>query len=164
MIDALSKRKSKGRVAVSNALLDLRPAERTSLVDLIHRSLADSKRGLTRPLSVGSSTPLTIVCSVDGKSPHRSVSREHALANAVLVGDSERILVDAVFDDMGTVIDVIFETVRLNDVRDPAERARIDKFAQRLLGQRMSKMSQKVGRNDACPCGGGKKFKKCHGS
>jgi hypothetical protein len=24
-------------------------------------------------------------------------------------------------------------------------------------------MSEKVGRNDPCPCGSGKKFKKCHG-
>ncbi len=24
--------------------------------------------------------------------------------------------------------------------------------------------NQKVGRNDPCPCGSGKKFKKCHGS
>ena len=25
-------------------------------------------------------------------------------------------------------------------------------------------MSKKIGRNDPCPCGSGKKFKKCHGS
>ena len=25
-------------------------------------------------------------------------------------------------------------------------------------------LSSKVGRNDACPCGSGKKFKKCHGA
>ena len=26
------------------------------------------------------------------------------------------------------------------------------------------KVSEKVGRNDQCPCGSGKKFKKCHGA
>jgi preprotein translocase subunit SecA len=26
------------------------------------------------------------------------------------------------------------------------------------------RMGEKVGRNDPCPCGSGKKFKKCHGA
>ena len=28
----------------------------------------------------------------------------------------------------------------------------------------MSQEMQSVGRNDPCPCGSGKKFKKCHGA
>jgi preprotein translocase subunit SecA len=31
-------------------------------------------------------------------------------------------------------------------------------------GQRVASDWDKVGRNDPCPCGSGKKFKKCHGA
>jgi uncharacterized protein YecA (UPF0149 family) len=41
----------------------------------------------------------------------------------------------------------------------------------RTVGERMQQASaqtnvssaEKIGRNDACPCGSGKKYKKCHG-
>ncbi|MEO7860734.1 MAG: SEC-C metal-binding domain-containing protein, partial [Nitrospirales bacterium] len=28
----------------------------------------------------------------------------------------------------------------------------------------VQRSEEKVGRNDACPCGSGKKYKKCHGT
>ncbi|MGH3013595.1 MAG: SEC-C metal-binding domain-containing protein, partial [Gaiellaceae bacterium] len=31
-------------------------------------------------------------------------------------------------------------------------------------GQRVASDFDRVGRNDPCPCGSGKKFKKCHGA
>jgi preprotein translocase subunit SecA len=31
-------------------------------------------------------------------------------------------------------------------------------------GQRVATEFDRVGRNDPCPCGSGKKFKKCHGA
>ncbi|MGH3031468.1 MAG: SEC-C metal-binding domain-containing protein, partial [Gaiellaceae bacterium] len=31
-------------------------------------------------------------------------------------------------------------------------------------GQRVASEWDKVGRNDPCPCGSGKKYKKCHGA
>jgi preprotein translocase subunit SecA len=30
--------------------------------------------------------------------------------------------------------------------------------------QQVVRAQEKVGRNDPCPCGSGKKFKKCHGA
>jgi uncharacterized protein YecA (UPF0149 family) len=30
--------------------------------------------------------------------------------------------------------------------------------------QRVASEFEKVGRNDPCPCGSGKKYKKCHGA
>lgn len=35
---------------------------------------------------------------------------------------------------------------------------------ERLLAQTIQRDAPKVGRNDPCPCGSGKKFKKCHGT
>ena len=45
----------------------------------------------------------------------------------------------------------------LQEVRESAEN-----ISKQSLGNRVSK-SQEVGRNDPCPCGSGKKYKKCHG-
>ncbi len=36
----------------------------------------------------------------------------------------------------------------------------LDRAAQAIRGERQE---QKIGRNDPCPCGSGKKYKKCHG-
>ena len=41
-----------------------------------------------------------------------------------------------------------------------------EEVRQEIQQQQMSElamMQQKPGRNDPCPCGSGKKFKKCHG-
>jgi preprotein translocase subunit SecA len=38
-----------------------------------------------------------------------------------------------------------------------------DSAGQEMLGRPMPVVSQKVGRNEPCPCGSGKKFKQCHG-
>ena len=35
---------------------------------------------------------------------------------------------------------------------------------QQVVKKRGEYQGQKVGRNDPCPCGSGKKFKKCHGA
>jgi preprotein translocase subunit SecA len=37
-------------------------------------------------------------------------------------------------------------------------------FAPRTQGQLLPAGWEKTGRNDPCPCGSGKKFKKCHGA
>lgn len=40
----------------------------------------------------------------------------------------------------------------------------VTQFVPQPKSQRASKGSSEVGRNDPCPCGSGKKFKKCHGT
>jgi len=48
---------------------------------------------------------------------------------------------------------------RMNNIQKEAEKINASTSAG-SLGSRASK-SEKVGRNDKCPCGSGKKFKKC---
>lgn len=39
----------------------------------------------------------------------------------------------------------------------------VTQFVPPPMVQRANKGSLKIGRNDPCPCGSGRKFKKCHG-
>jgi hypothetical protein len=44
-------------------------------------------------------------------------------------------------------------------------RASADEFARRAAGRGpdLTRQAPKIGRNDPCPCGSGKKYKRCHG-
>lgn len=44
------------------------------------------------------------------------------------------------------------------------EQARMAGGGEQQPVQQVVRSSAKVGRNDPCPCGSGKKFKKCHGT
>lgn len=48
----------------------------------------------------------------------------------------------------------------MSNVIDLADIARVD----RLRVATVRRDAPKVGRNDPCPCGSGRKFKHCHGS
>jgi preprotein translocase subunit SecA len=53
-------------------------------------------------------------------------------------------------------------------IRDNLQRVQVAKptsthSGKEELTKRKPKTSQKVGRNDLCPCGSGKKYKQCHG-
>jgi len=48
--------------------------------------------------------------------------------------------------------------------RKQLEAAEKEKELQESAGKPLRRGEVKVGRNDACPCGSGKKFKHCHGT
>ena len=66
------------------------------------------------------------------------------------------------FDDDGNVKDSLWEVFQGKSEKELIEAMDVvlEKLKKKghVLGQRV-----KVGRNDFCPCGSGKKFKKCHG-
>ena len=50
------------------------------------------------------------------------------------------------------------------EVRSPEEQKQAQQAAARQKQVQQATAAQKVGRNDACPCGSGKKYKHCHGA
>jgi len=75
----------------------------------------------------------------------------------------------AMFDEMIAAIreDTVrmILTVRLNQQRQAPQRERVMKPTAENAGATVRKdPSEKVGRNDPCPCGSGKKYKKCCGA
>ncbi|MBK7408680.1 MAG: preprotein translocase subunit SecA [Saprospirales bacterium] len=53
--------------------------------------------------------------------------------------------------------------VRTNRTEDLAARAAAESAGRQQKQQTVKRVEKKVGRNDPCPCGSGKKFKQCHG-
>ena len=53
--------------------------------------------------------------------------------------------------------------VRTNKAEADPARAAAEAVSQRSRPQTVKRVEKKVGRNDPCPCGSGKKFKHCHG-
>ncbi|MBK6623311.1 MAG: SEC-C domain-containing protein [Saprospirales bacterium] len=53
--------------------------------------------------------------------------------------------------------------VRTNRTEDAAARAAAESVSQQSRQQTVKRVEKKVGRNDPCPCGSGKKYKRCHG-
>ena len=41
---------------------------------------------------------------------------------------------------------------------------RVEKKSENQEDKNIEPITKKIGRNDPCPCGSGKKFKQCHGS
>ena len=41
---------------------------------------------------------------------------------------------------------------------------RVEKKSENQEDKNVEPISKKIGRNDPCPCGSGKKYKQCHGS
>ena len=73
-------------------------------------------------------------------------------------------------DTRGTVEFIAHYKVNgeVNDHHERAEFARVDGRwtfvdGKQLAGQPVVREAPKVGRNDPCPCGSGKKYKQCHG-
>jgi len=54
-------------------------------------------------------------------------------------------------------------TNQQNQTAMAANREKVGDTKQTIAGNLVSKNGEKVGRNDPCPCGSGKKYKKCHG-
>jgi preprotein translocase subunit SecA len=56
------------------------------------------------------------------------------------------------------------EEAFLRRKRRELEQARMAGGGDAAPVQQVIRSQQKVGRNDPCPCGSGKKYKKCHGA
>ena len=100
-------------------------------------------------------TPVAKTISADGRVSDGPVG-EPASGYTVIKADSlDRLFhVQAVKGDLPAETPSLRQPVRmtLNRGEEPA-----------VLKAPVHRTSEKVGRNDPCPCGSGKKFKKCHG-
>lgn len=64
---------------------------------------------------------------------------------------------------VSTSVDDLEEAFQRRKRRE-LEQARMAGAGEREPVQRVVRSGAKVGRNDPCPCGSGKKYKKCHGA
>ena len=95
------------------------------------------------------------------------VPKDYAIHNMFIQEKKEILLFDISLDGKDEIKEVSFEWIKrenLNDEEVKRYKEEAKKFAEfRFYNQMKYRDKKKVGRNEKCPCGSGKKYKKCHG-
>jgi len=163
ILDVLAGQKKRGRFETAATLLDLDAKGRTQIAMMVESSLA--RQLATRratPSSAYGASPVTIFCWQDGVlSRDAAYARDLTLGVAALAGEESRLLIELTFSTEASLHDVSFEWLRPDSVA-AKDRQRIDALAHAIYERRAATQDKKIGRNDPCPCGSDKKYKKCH--
>jgi preprotein translocase subunit SecA len=122
----------------------------------------DLKRA--RPLSLYGGMAATIYAWSPAAPRLKDEAILHTRAVLLANDEQERLLVELEYADNDSIVGASLSHVTLNGV-DETEMERIREASARLFKRRFeqAKAKGKIGRNDACPCGSGKKYKRCHG-
>ena len=97
--------------------------------------------------------------------PYTTLFRSHTQAAMLITEDRERLLLEFFYDNSGSLIDLDYQFLKF-DSTDKHELERLNAIAETLRKRRIEKTKNdsgktKIGRNVPCPCGSGKKYKKC---
>jgi hypothetical protein len=165
IVDFLAKTALPKRSKVSSLLLNCAGDARsnvTSAIDAILKEQTESKR--SKPLSTYGDIKITLFCWQKGLLERKKVfALDHARAAMLLAQEKERLLLELSFDSLQRLIDVNYTFLRSDDIAT-TDLDRLKTLADKLRLARIQKAKQqagKLGRNDYCPCGSGKKYKKC---
>ena len=93
--------------------------------------------------------------------------REYVLSAMLWNQENERVMLEFTFDEACKFQGMKFHRYQLTDIKDDEKDCLYEKGkqrAERLLERHRTLISKKIGRNEPCPCGSGKKYKKCCGS
>jgi hypothetical protein len=151
-----------GRVRKGALLLDLDGDTRSHLFDGVEGQLERMRTG--KPPQVVSSFGELRVTLFPSAPPISPTKHDEAVefTRTVMAShdESDRLLLEPVYLDAKRLIGFEFTSVS-NVLLSEGEQARMAVQGQRLRRERVRRAGSSVGRNDPCPCGSGKKYKKC---
>lgn len=146
-------------------LLDCAGDFRDTIANTIETALRENKElRRAKPLSCYGDMATTLYIW----SPEAPRQEDEAILHtrSVMVANNEdkRPLIELEYDENGLLIFARMAHITLAGV-NADEMERIKSASTRLVERRLKKAKAmgKIGRNDRCPCGNGKKYKKCHG-
>lgn len=154
---------------LSTFLLDLADDARQWFCDAIHNTLA--RQAQTKRMVIASSfgeANYSLCChqpSIQELEPQYVA--DYALAAILQNQETSRLVIHLYYDEQHVLQSLDFKLFTEADI--PSERITelselADKFAEsRITSYKRQLGIKKIGRNDPCPCGSGKKYKKCHG-
>jgi preprotein translocase subunit SecA len=165
IIDLLGASNEPHRAELSSYILDGAGDWRDTLASSIENALKENKElKRSRPLSSYGGMEMTqFVWSPDAPR-NAELAIEHTRVVMLAANEAVRRLVEFEYDKDGKLYGAHLRHVTLAGVAD-AEVERLRAQAVALQQQRIesAQAKGKIGRNDRCPCGSGKKWKKCHG-
>lgn len=165
IIDLLATSDNPHRAELSSFILDGAGDWRDTLASSIENALKENKElKRARPLSSYGEMEMTqFVWSPEA--PRNAESAiEHTRVVMLADNKTDRRLVEFEYDKDGKLFGAHLRNVTLEGV--PAaeiERLRAEGVALHQRRIASAQVAGKIGRNDQCPCGSGKKWKKCHG-
>ena len=168
ILEVLAEGEKSGRCRVASYLLDLNSESRIHLAKYIRTAQKRQHKVRVQPISIGDTrTRITCFCWQEGviKRDEEFACR-HTRAAMIPAADEERLLLEISFAATGAIRDVRFQWFRLDEM-DEEQRAVAEQegklLMERRVSQRRGNLGQKIGRNEPCPCGSGRKYKRCHG-
>ena len=163
IIEIADSQQKPGRCRMVSALLDLPLNEQNGFSGLITNNLIHQKTtGIGKIISFSGSAEIAAICEQDGVGVGaRKNIKEHALASMIHAKSDHIHLIELKFTENGDVYDVDYTFLESTDI-DASNRAMVQEIAYAQV-IRHPKTKRKIGRNEPCPCGSGKKYKKCHG-
>jgi hypothetical protein len=165
IIDFLAKTALPKRSRVSSLLLNCAGDARSNVTSAIDEMLkVQSEIQRPKPLSTYGDIKITLFCWQEGfLERKKALALDHARAAMLVTQDKERLLLELSFDASWRLIDVNYSFLRFDDI-PTSDFDKLKTLAEKLRSTRIQKAQQhgdKLGRNDYCPCGSGKKYKRC---
>ncbi|MGY3621009.1 preprotein translocase subunit SecA [Bradyrhizobium sp. USDA 10063] len=165
IISFLAQTNRPHRSELASFLLDGSGAFRDTFVAAIEQALRDNRElKRARPLSIYGAMAMTLYVWSPSAPALGQPAEDHVRAVMVARDEASRRLVELTYNDDGVLIDAQMKHVTLAGLAN-AELDRIKAASLSLQSERLgrARAQGKIGRNDACPCGSGKKYKRCHG-
>ena len=164
MVNVLARSAHPRRRMAASFLLDYSGSGKDNIARTLANLLADQSSQSIKPFSVyGEGLQATFYCWRSNTLRSQVDALLHAKACMLLAGESTRLLFELIFSVSDDLLGVEPTLLRIDDI-SKAERVALAPVVEQLREERLRKVTfnrAKLGRNDPCPCGSGKKFKKC---
>ncbi len=164
IISLLGRSNEPRRSELASFLLDASGDFRNTLATAMERALRENEElRRARPLSFYGAMAMTLYIWSPSAPRLDEEARDHARVVMAANDEASRRLVELEYSEDGILIGAHMTHVSLADT-SMAELERIRHASVILRNQRVrqAQAKGKIGRNEQCPCGSGKKFKHCH--
>ena len=172
IIEVAGSQQKVGRCKMVGALLDLTQDEQNEFSNSITNVLTQQKTtGTKKFVNLTNPKKITAHCEQDGvdvgtrlnikKQASASMIKEQALASMINAKAEYRHLIELKFTENCDIYDINYTFLERADI-NASNQVRIQEIAKVQANKRLAAKG-KTGRNEPCPCGSGKKHKKCHG-
>ncbi|WP_454055417.1 YecA family protein [Clostridium sp. Marseille-Q7071] len=169
IIDYLNRSNLNERVKLATFLLDFSSDERENIINNIKKAF-NRQREINRMLILNlfEEKSMCIYCHQEGiENITDECAKEYTLATMLEAGESSRTELHLYYNDINKLKYIKFHFYTLSDIPKEREKEFVELghkyFNTKLITYKQQNNIKKIGRNDLCPCGSGKKYKKCHG-
>lgn len=170
IIKLIDKQAKKGRCKVVSSILDMDRETRDQIeaqLKTVLKRQSETRRFM--PLSMFGEVKITIACKQEGITSFSNQDAcDYILATLLRTGDIERLGLFLTYSTDNVLVDVDFVFLSKGDIPDERmeeiEKKSVDYAESRIASFKKQSGVKKIGRNDICPCGSGKKFKRCCGN